>query len=111
MREAEQALREGDVARAEASQAEALRQLRRGMERLTQERSAGQQGQPNGPRDPLGRQIGAAGEGEETAVPEEMERQRAQDILDELRARAQDARRPEAERDYLRRLLERFNGS
>jgi hypothetical protein len=113
MREAEGALRSGDLARAEAAQEEALRKLRQGVEKLgsQQQRSAGASGQSGGPRDPLGRTIGGAGDGEETAVPEEVERQRAREILDDLRARAQDPRRPETERQYLRRLLERFEGS
>jgi hypothetical protein len=84
--------------------------LRQSLERLGLEREGGrgQAGRQGGPRDPLGRAVGGSGEGEETAVPEEMDRQRAREILDDVRRRAQDPRRPEAERDYLRRLLERF---
>jgi hypothetical protein len=33
---------------------------------------------------------------------------RAREIFDEIRRRAQDPNRPEAEREYLRRLLDRF---
>ncbi|MFN4130908.1 MAG: DUF4175 family protein, partial [Paracoccaceae bacterium] len=33
---------------------------------------------------------------------------RAQDLLDEIRRRTGDQQRPEAERDYLRRLLDMF---
>jgi hypothetical protein len=62
----------------------------------------------DGPRDPLGRPIGGTGDGSATAVPEEVERQRTRDILEELRARAADPSRPAAEREYLRRLLDRF---
>ena len=54
---------------------------------------------------------GAGDSGSETIVPTASERQRARDILDELRKRAQDTQRPEAEREYLRRLLDRFTGS
>jgi hypothetical protein len=110
MRNAEGALRDGNTETAGAAQDEALRRLRQSLERLGLEREGGrgQAGRQGGPRDPLGRAVGGSGEGEETAVPEEMDRQRAREILDDVRRRAQDPRRPEAERDYLRRLLERF---
>jgi hypothetical protein len=115
MREAESALRDGDMAKAADRQSEALRRLRQGLERHRQDRAGrggdGQSQTSGGPRDPLGRAMGGAGEGEETAVPEEVERQRARDIRDEVRKRAQDPRRPEQEREYLRRLLDRFDGS
>jgi hypothetical protein len=65
-----------------------------------------------GARDPLGRRVGAGVDGgDNVGLPETMQRERAREILDELRRRAQDPRRPEAEREYLRRLLERFAGS
>ncbi len=118
MDEAAKALREGDFAAAEQAQDQALRRLRAGAETLSKEilrredaRNAPGQGQ-TGERDPLGRQMGAADRtGEEVSVPDAADRQRAREILDELRRRAQDPRRPEAERAYLRRLLERFAGS
>jgi hypothetical protein len=40
-----------------------------------------------------------------------MDRVRSREILDELRRRAQDPRRPQAEREYLQRLLDRFADS
>ena len=54
---------------------------------------------------------GTGDEGDETPVPNQTERQRAREILDELRRRAQDTTRPESEREYLKRLLDRFTGS
>ena len=57
--------------------------------------------------DPFGRPIGGAGDGQNVTIPEEAERQRAKDILDELRRRYEDSDDP-AERDYLERLLDRF---
>jgi hypothetical protein len=72
-------------------------------------RESGEAGE--GGRDPLGRATGAAsGEGEAN-VPTQFDPVRAREIFDEIRRRAQDPNRPEAEREYLRRLLDRFGGS
>ncbi|MEE2921725.1 MAG: DUF4175 family protein, partial [Pseudomonadota bacterium] len=58
--------------------------------------------------DPFGRQAGGPGNnGEEVNIPDAGERQRAKDILEELRQRYNDSDDPE-EREYLRRLLDRF---
>jgi hypothetical protein len=94
-----------------------LRQMRAAAEALSRDQM-GQQQQAQGEneqgpqqRDPLGRRIGGLGaEGDEVTVPESVQRERAREIRDELRRRAQDPRRPEGERDYLRRLLDRFSG-
>jgi len=120
MKEAEQALRRGDVGRARAAQDEALKSLRAGADALSKSTKtgseAGKTGRASetgqGARDPLGRRIGAGVDGGESiGLPDAMSRERAREILDELRRRAQDPNRPEAEREYLRRLLERFAGS
>ena len=61
-------------------------------------------------RDPLGRDagnIGRLGTDEQMLGTEDVYR-RARDLLDEIRRRAGDRERPEAELEYLRRLLERF---
>jgi hypothetical protein len=56
----------------------------------------------------MGRSLmGAGNDGEGVSIPEEAERQRAKDILDELRRRYNEAE-TEEEREYLRRLLDRF---
>lgn len=62
------------------------------------------------PRDPLGRaQRGAApGDDGATRIPGRAELQRSRQLLEEIRRRAGEAARPEAERDYLRRLLRQF---
>jgi hypothetical protein len=76
-------------------------------------RNAGREGEQAGEsgRDPLGRTTGAGtGEGEAN-VPTQFDPVRAREIFDEIRRRAQDPNRPEAEREYLRRLLDRFGGS
>ncbi|HRP10782.1 MAG TPA: DUF4175 family protein [Terricaulis sp.] len=118
MRQAEDALRRGDMEGARAAQNAALDQMREGAETLAAEmRERGRQGgqgerggEQGGARDPLGRAIGG-NEGEGDAVPQSSDPERARQIFDEIRRRAQDAERPEAERDYLRRLLDRFGDS
>lgn len=121
MDRAARALKRGEMGEAGREQDKALRSLRRGAEQMSNEAQAKREGSNgaapdprdnSGERDPLGRQMGGAGDsGSETTVPTASERQRAREILDELRKRAQDPNRPEAEREYLRRLLDRFTGS
>jgi hypothetical protein len=115
MRRAVDALRRGDLEGAEAAQSAALDNLREGAEALGAElRERGREGQEEGPggtRDPLGRDTGSgAGDGE-GFVPSQTDPVRAREIFDEIRRRAQDPNRPEAEREYLRRLLDRFGDS
>ncbi|MGE0595041.1 MAG: DUF4175 domain-containing protein [Hyphomonadaceae bacterium] len=116
MQQAENALRRGDLEAAEAAQNAALQAMREGADQLAAEmrERGGEQGEQGGegPRDPLGRLMpsGGAGEGD-TQVPTDLDPAQAREILDEIRRRAQDANRPEAERDYLRRLLDRFSDS
>jgi hypothetical protein len=51
--------------------------------------------------------MGAGNDGENVEIPEKAERQRAKDILDELRRRYNEAE-DEDEKEYLKRLLDRF---
>jgi hypothetical protein len=116
MRRAEEALRRGDFEGAQAAQAAALENLREGAEALASEmRERGQQGNEEGEgqsgRDPLGRATGSGTGDGETTVPTTSDPVRAREIYDEIRRRAQDPNRPEAERDYLRRLMDRFSDS
>jgi hypothetical protein len=116
MRRAEDALRRGDLEGAEAAQSAALENLRQGAEALGAElRERGRQGEQEGPgdgdRDPLGRQTGSGNSDGEGYVPSTQDPVRAREIFDEIRRRAQDPNRPEAEREYLRRLLDRFGDS
>jgi hypothetical protein len=122
MRNAERALRDNDLPGALDRQAEALEALREGLRDLgeamaqDQERGQDQQGDafgsadPNGARDPLGREPGQTGRigTEDTMLGAEDTRKQAQDLLEELRKRSGEQSRPEAELDYLRRLLDRF---
>jgi len=81
-----------------------------------QQQQGGQQGQqlgqndPNGSRDPLGReagQNGRIGTDEQLLQGEDVYR-RARELLDEIRKRSGEQNRPTEELEYLKRLLERF---
>ncbi|AXE66107.1 hypothetical protein BBF93_19090 [Hyphomonas sp. CACIAM 19H1] len=111
-RRAERALQGGNEGRAVMDQERAtqmLSELSREMaEQIDQMRAnrLGEQGKNS--NDPLGRPLtGAGNDGQGVEIPSESERQRAKDILDELRRRYGEAE-DEEEREYLRRLLERF---
>lgn len=111
-RRAERALQGGNEGRAVMDQERAtqmLSELSREMAKQIDEMRAnrlGEQGQNS--NDPLGRPLtGAGNDGQGVEIPSESERQRAKDILDELRRRYGEAE-DEEEREYLRRLLERF---
>ncbi|PIE10206.1 MAG: ATPase [Rhodobacterales bacterium] len=125
---AERALDEGNLPGAIDQQSRALEALREGMDRLGQalarerDQDEAGQGAADGqqadgstrrpaPLDPLGRQSGNGGgtsglEGGDLAG--EALREQAEALLEELRRRASELERPDAERDYLGRLLERF---
>ena len=120
MRRARDALRGGRPQPASEAQNRALDQLRRGgramLEQLREAMRRGNGGQP-GPggigapgRDPLGRarrNLGGFATGG-VDVPEDYDLGRARGILEELLRRSGDFRRPAYERDYYRRLLDRF---
>ena len=116
MRNAEEALRGGDTEGALEAQGEALAGLRDGAEQLArelmermQEQQSAQAGEGEGERDPLGRPAeGAMSDGSGVDVPDQMDRARAREILEELRRRAAEAGRSQEELDYIERLLDRF---
>lgn len=120
---AEEALRQGDMAEAIDRQAEAMNALREGMrnlgEALAQNEQEPGQGQQQGAadgrveptrRDPLGRQLGNTGQfgTDENILQGGDVYRRAEELLDEIRRRSAEQERPTEERDYLKRLLERF---
>ncbi len=116
---AEQALRQDDLAEAIDRQAEAMEALRDGMRALgeamaeSNQRNQGQQGdnaQMAGRQksDPLGRNLGGSPGVEQDMLQGEDVYRRARDLLDDIRRRAGENARPERERSYLRRLLDRF---
>ncbi len=121
MEGAEQALRGENFAGALDSQAEALEALRDGMREIARQMAQqqgqrdGQQGRAGqaaggGQRDPLGRDSGAAGRigTDDRLLQGEDVYRRARELLDEIRRRSSDQNRPRDERDYLKRLLDRF---
>jgi Domain of unknown function (DUF4175) len=110
-RQAEDALERGNERRAARNQematnalSEISRDLAERIDSLERERN-GQEAQQS---DPFGRPSGGPGNsGEEVNIPNATERQRAKDILEELRQRYNESD-DEEEREYLRRLLDRF---
>jgi hypothetical protein len=66
--------------------------------------------QPGQGRDPMGRRLGEGSREavEGVAIPDQMEVQRAREILDELRRRRGERARPPQELQYIDRLLRRF---
>jgi uncharacterized protein (TIGR02302 family) len=60
--------------------------------------------------DPLGRgNEDGQGKGGNISIPDQKERRRVQEIIDELRNRSNEYQRPKIERDYLDRLLDQMN--
>jgi hypothetical protein len=123
MGRAEGQLGQGQAGDAVGSQSQALDALRQGAQGLGQQlanrqgqgpgqgRGVGMRGGNNMPnQDPLGRPQRAVGPdlGTTVKVPDEIDTQRAREILDAIRKRLGDSYRPELERDYLERLLGTF---
>lgn len=117
MGSAEQALGESDGDQAVGHQGRALEALRRGAKDMMKQLQAmqGDEGgseqggrQQNADRDPLGRPRATEGpdDGSSVKVPDEIDVQRARQILDAIRKRLGNALSPEIERSYLERLLE-----
>ncbi|MGB5865005.1 MAG: TIGR02302 family protein [Sulfitobacter sp.] len=121
MDQAEQNLRDGQLAEAIDNQSQAMEALRDGMRSLGEAMAQDQQEQQQGQgtqesdrradnRDPLGRSQGSSGAtgSENEADLNGGASERARELLDEIRRRSGEAARPEVERDYLNRLLDRF---
>ena len=118
MGEAEGSLGRGEGDRAVGQQGRALEALRKGaqdmmnqmMQAMQGEDGGGQEGgrQQNADRDPLGRPRATTGPdfGDSVTVPDEIDVQRARQILEAIRKRLGNALSPELERSYLERLLE-----
>lgn len=122
MKQAEDALRENDLSGAIDQQAEALNALRDGIRDMNDALAAqnganrgsasrDQDQSQGGQQDPLGRRQGQAGgtvDGDNTDLNGQDVYRRARDLLDEIRKRSGEADRPDQERSYLKRLLDRF---
>ena len=114
MNEAEKALGEENLGRATQQQTLALDRLRQGTQSIAEQvlqtlaTRFGQGGQRN--KDPFGRPERTQGPdmGTSVKVPDEIDIQRAREILDELRKRLGDPSRPMLELDYLERLIQQF---
>jgi uncharacterized protein (TIGR02302 family) len=116
-------LGQGQPGAAVGNQSQALDALRQGAQGLSQQlanrqgrgqgqgRGVGMRGGNNfGNQDPLGRPQRTFGPdlGTTVKVPDEIDTQRAREILDAIRKRLGESYRPTLERDYLERLLEQF---
>jgi uncharacterized protein (TIGR02302 family) len=114
MESAEQALEGQQYGEAAEQQGRALDEMRQSAQSMAQQMLQqmpsryGQTG--DSPRDPLGRPQRSQGPdlGTSVKVPDQIDMQRAREILEELRRRLGEATRPEIELDYLERLLRRF---
>ena len=114
MKNAEQGLNQGDTSSALGDQSQALDQMRQGAQKMAEDAQKngqsrfGQNGET--PRDPLGRPQRFQGPdaGNSVKVPDEIDMQRAREILEELRRRVAQPARPAMELDYFERLLRRF---
>jgi hypothetical protein len=105
MGDAQNALGQKDLSSAGSAQNQALNAMRQGAQQLADDASNG--GREGGPQDPLGRTqspLGNTG----IKIPGATDLARAREILQELRRRAAQMNRPQAERDYLDRLLKAF---
>ena len=116
MERAEGALRDGDLPRGADQETRALEQLRQGARDMAQQmmRQMPSRFGLNGSRgelDPMGRPPQRT-DGPDPAsgvkVPDEIDVQRAREILEELRRRLGETTRPPMELEYLERLLKRF---
>jgi hypothetical protein len=118
MRQAEEALRNGDRDGALRDQGQALDQLRKGAGKLAEQMRENGQGQAEsdardgegrgGRDDPLGRPRATrnADDGpDENILPTEQAMRRAREILETLRAKSNEQGLTDGERSYIERLL------
>ncbi|MGB6923807.1 MAG: DUF4175 family protein, partial [Methyloceanibacter sp.] len=115
MGEAQESIGEKNLSRATDEQGRALDQLRKGAESMAEQMMEGGQaqagrGKGNNGRDPLGRpdRSNRPDLGLSVQVPDEIDIQRARQVLDELRRRLGDPSRPTIELDYLERLIRSY---
>jgi len=118
MGEAGKALGDAQGEQAVGEQGRALEALRKGAQDMMQQMQQAMQGQQGGSeeggrqqssdRDPLGRPRATTGPdfGDTVKVPDEIDVQRAREILESIRRRLGNALSPDIERDYLERLLQ-----
>lgn len=116
MGDAKDAIDREKLDRATEQQSRALDQLRQGAQSMAEQMTQNGDAQPgkgqsnsNG-RDPLGRpdRTNQPDLGLSVKVPDEIDIQRAREVLDELRRRLGDPSRPTIELDYLERLIQPY---
>jgi hypothetical protein len=116
MERAERALRDGDLDGATQEESRALEQLRQGARDMAQQMlkqlpSRFGLNDSMGELDPLGRppqRTDGPDPGVGVKVPDQIDVQRAREILEELRRRLGEPTRPPIELEYLERLLKLF---
>ena len=113
MQRAEEALNNNDLNSALSQEGQALDQLRKGIQQMAvQMQGKSNQGgaKKAGRKDPIGRPQTSKGmdTSDNTKVPDEIDIQRAREILRNLQNKLSDPNRPAPEIDYLERLLKRF---
>jgi uncharacterized protein (TIGR02302 family) len=116
MGRAERNLRDGDLGNGADQETRALEQLRQGAREMAQQMlrqmpSRYGLGGSRGELDPMGRppqRTEGPDPGTSVKVPDEIDVQRAREILEELRRRLGETTRPPVELEYLERLLKRF---
>ncbi len=123
MDQAEQNLRDGDLAGAIDNQSQAMEALRDSMRSLGEALAESERNQQPGQgtqeskreannRDPLGRVTPDSNDGPNDGgrrIDSDLDAYgRARELIDEIHRRSGETTRPEAERDYLNRLLDRF---
>ncbi|MEQ1576414.1 MAG: TIGR02302 family protein [Hyphomicrobium sp.] len=114
MESAEQALSSSDLDDATENQGDALEKMRESAQQMSEQmqkqasRGTGENGKKE--RDPLGRPQKTQGPdlGTSVKVPDQIDAQRAREVLEEVRRRLGEPTRPEGELDYLERLQKRF---
>jgi uncharacterized protein (TIGR02302 family) len=115
MERAEKGLREGDLPKGADQETRALEQLREGARDMAKQMLS-QMPSRYGPGgraelDPFGRppqKTDGPDMGSSVKIPDEIDMQRAREILEELRRRLGETGRPPVELEYLERLLKRF---
>jgi hypothetical protein len=116
MERAEDALRQEDLDTAGEEETRALDELRQGAREMAQQMlrqmpSRLGAGDGQGELDPMGRppqRTDGPDPGVGVKVPDQIDVQRAREILEELRRRIGESTRPSLELEYLERLLQRF---
>jgi uncharacterized protein (TIGR02302 family) len=116
MERAERMLRDGDLEGATQEESRALEQLRQGARNMAEQmlrQMPSRFGMSNGSTelDPMGRppqRTDGPDPGVGVKVPDQIDVQRARELLEELRRRLGEQTRPMLELDYIERLLKRF---